>query len=103
MHIALAVILIIGVLAVWSLNLVGMPGNWMIVLAVLLYASFVPAESRLDIGWAPLIGLLILAALGELVEFLASALGASKAGGSRRGAALVQSPGLALAGPQPDP
>ena len=74
MHVALAVILVICVLAVWALNLVGMPGNWLIVLAVIVYASFVPASSRVDVGWAALVGLLILAALGEVVEFLASGM-----------------------------
>jgi uncharacterized protein YqgC (DUF456 family) len=36
-----------------------------------------------------LLALLVLAALGELVEFAAGAVGAAKAGGSRRGAALA--------------
>lgn len=89
MHIALAVVLVVSVLAVWSLNLVGLPGNWLIVLAALIYASFVPSEATVDVGWAALVGLLVLAALGELIEFLASAMGATQAGASRRGTALA--------------
>ncbi len=88
MDIALAILLILGVLAVWSSNLVGMPGNWLILAVAMLYASFVPVGSRFDVGWGILAALLLLAGMGELVEFLASALGASKAGGSRRGAVL---------------
>jgi uncharacterized protein YqgC (DUF456 family) len=88
MGIALAITLVLGVLVVWSLNLVGMPGNWLILAVVLLYATLVPSESAFDIGSGVLIGLLLLAGIGEAVEFLASALGASQAGGSRRGAVL---------------
>ena len=73
----------------WVLNLLGMPGNWLIVAAAALYAWLVPGDSRLAIGWPAVGGLVALALLGEVVELVAGALGVSKAGGSRRGAILA--------------
>ena len=87
--IALVTGVIVAVLGVWSLNLIGMPGNWLIILVTFLYAAVMPADSRLDIGAGAFVGLVVLAGIGEAVEFLASALGASQAGGSKRGAALA--------------
>jgi uncharacterized protein YqgC (DUF456 family) len=59
------------------------------ILLVGVYAYFMPAERRVDIGWGVIIGLLVMAVLGEVIEFLAAALGATKAGGSKRGAVLA--------------
>ena len=76
-------------LAAWVLTLLGMPGNWLIVVAVIVYVLLVPQESTLGIGWGIVAVLAVLAALGELLEFLAGALGVTKAGGTRRGAVLA--------------
>lgn len=81
----LVVVLLIGCL----LTLLGMPGNWLMVAATAVYAFLVPAESAGSIGWGVVAALVILALLGELLEFLAGALGVAKAGGSKRGAALA--------------
>lgn len=84
-----AAILLIILAVCWVLTLLGMPGNWIIILAAVGYLFVVPAESPVAIGWTTVIVLLVLAVLGELLEFLAGALGVTKAGGSRRGAALA--------------
>ena len=84
-----AFLLLIILLVAWVLTLLGMPGNWLMVAAVIGYVLLVPEESPLSIGWAVAVTLGALAALGELLEFLAGALGVAKAGGSRRGAILA--------------
>lgn len=84
---ALLLLLTLGV--GWLLTLIGMPGNWLMVAAVALFAWLVPEDSTLQIGWMPVAVLAALAAVGELLEFLAGALGVAKAGGSKRGAALA--------------
>ena len=76
-------------LAGWMLTLLGGPGNWLMLLAVALYAWLVPEDAALTIGWGVVIALLVLAAVGELLEFLAGALGATQGGGSKRAAVLA--------------
>ncbi len=89
MIVLFATILVVLLVAFWALNLVGLPGNWLILLAAVFYAALIPAEARLDLSW-PLVGLLcVLAVAGELIEFATGALGASKVGGSRRSAVLA--------------
>jgi uncharacterized protein len=92
MAIVFALLLIAVLLASWLLNLLSLPGNWLMVAATAVYACLVPAESAAALGWKTIVALLFLAALGELVELLAGAMGTTRAGGSKRGA------GLALAG-----
>ncbi len=81
----LVVILLVG----WVLTLLGMPGNWLIVAAVVGYVLLVPEQSPVAIGWGVVVALAVLAVVGELLEFLAGALGATKAGASKRGAVLA--------------
>ncbi len=82
--------LLLIILAVcWVLTLLGMPGNWFMIVAAAGYVFLVAAESPVAIGWTTVLVLLALAALGELLEFLAGALGVTKAGGSKRGAFLA--------------
>ena len=83
------ILLCLALAAGWLLTLLGMPGNWLIVSAAALYALVVPGESRLAIGWPAVALLAGLAILGEIAELVAGALGVSKAGGSRRSAALA--------------
>ncbi len=84
-----AFLLLLLVLFGWVLTLLGMPGNWLMVAAVIGYVLLVPTQSPLGIGWGIVVVLIALAALGELLEFLAGALGVAKAGGSRRAAVLA--------------
>lgn len=84
-----ALLLVIVLIAGWLLTIINLPGNWLIVAAVALYALVVPAESRFDISWTMVAILLGLAIVGEIVETAAGAVGASRQGGSRRGMLLA--------------
>jgi len=68
---------------------VGLPGAWMLIaLAVvieLLDWIWRPIDSPQTFPWWVLILAVFFALLGELIEFIASALGAKTGGGSRRG------------------
>lgn len=75
--------------AAWISTLFTLPGNWAIVLFAVLYAWLLPTDLEPRLSWWVAGLTLVLALLGELVEFLASAAGAAKKGGSRRGMALA--------------
>ncbi len=77
-----ASLFVFTVFASWLVNLLGLPGNWLIVAACALYAWLVPEDIRVAIGW-PATGVILgLAVLGEIAEFVASAAGVKKSGGS---------------------
>lgn len=73
----------------WIVNVLGMPGNWLIVITAACCALWAPEEKMWYVGWPIVIAILIVALLGELLEFAASAVGARRLGGSKRGAALA--------------
>jgi uncharacterized protein YqgC (DUF456 family) len=84
-----ASLLILAVFAFWFANLLGLPGNWLMVGTTALYAWLVPADSRAAIGW-PTVGMVAaLAIAGEIAELAASAAGVKKHGGSWFGAILA--------------
>lgn len=89
MTVLFALLLLAVLLASWSLTLLGVPGNWLMVAATTIYAYFMPADSRAAITWQPVVILLVLASLGEILELLAGAAGTASAGGTKRGAALA--------------
>ena len=83
-HVIAAMLLVIGCIVAWGLNLVAMPGNWIAVALLAFYAWFGPDDGRTSIGGAVVAAAFVFALLGELLEFFASAMGASRAGASRR-------------------
>ena len=89
MGIAWAIVLVLVLLIGWASNLFGLPGNWLNVAAAAVYAFLIPAGQRLSMGWLVVAVILVLAILGELIEWIAGALGVAKTGGSRRGAVLA--------------
>jgi uncharacterized protein YqgC (DUF456 family) len=89
MTILWASIFVLAVLTFWFLNLLGLPGNWMIVAASVLYAWLVPENGSATMRWAAVAAVVGLALVGEFVELAASAAGVKKAGGSRRGSILA--------------
>jgi uncharacterized protein YqgC (DUF456 family) len=89
MSVLAAVLLGIVLLVSWLAQVVGLPGNWLIVAAAAIYAWLAPADSTLALGWRVVAILVAIALVGELLEFLAGALGARSAGGSRRGTVLA--------------
>ena len=83
--IMLAIVAVVG----WLSQLVGLPGNWVIVVAAAVYAWLLPSDGRLALGWDTVMVLVVLGVIGEIIESVAGALGVSKAGGSRRSAMLA--------------
>lgn len=84
-----AAVFVLVLIVSWIAQLVGLPGNWLIVMTAALYAWLLPGEHATAVGWWAVGILLALAAVGEIVEFAAGAMGVSTAGGSRRGAMLA--------------
>ncbi len=84
-----AILLVVFCVIAWGLNLITLPGNWISVAAMALYAWLGPSEGRLAIGTATLSAAFLFALIGEIVEFAAGALGAQKAGASRRSTILA--------------
>ena len=66
------------------INILGLPGLWLMVGAAGLYVLITDWRYA---GWGMLLTLLVLALLAELVEFIAGAAGSKAAGGSKRGMA----------------
>lgn len=83
-----AVLLVIVNFACWCTTFITLPGNWLIVAVTALFAWLVNGEDGRGVGWTTVVVLLVLAALGELVELLTGAAGAAKQGGSRRSVVL---------------
>jgi uncharacterized protein YqgC (DUF456 family) len=88
-------LLILALLLLLLLNTAGvvltalqMPGNWLILAATGLFAWYRWGEETFSYDRTALIVLLVLALFGELLEFLAGAMGSKVAGGTKRAAAL---------------
>jgi uncharacterized protein YqgC (DUF456 family) len=76
-------LLLLGVAAVGLLvNIVGLPGLWLIVASLAGYAWLTGFD--VYVGWPSLISVLVLAGLAEVAEFVAGSAGAAEAGGSKR-------------------
>lgn len=80
-YILLLVLHVIG----WSLNLLGLPGLWLMVFAHIVYAWATGWDFYTGL-WAS-ISLLLLAIAAEIIEFVAGAAGSKSAGGTKRGMA----------------
>ncbi len=76
--------LIIACLAAWGLNLIALPGNWVATGLLAIYVWLGPDSGRASIGFFVLIAAFLMAAVGEVIELLAAAMGAKRAGASRR-------------------
>jgi uncharacterized protein len=83
-----AVTLLLVSIGSWLLNLVTLPGNWLVVGCAALFAWLFPEEAGRGMAWTTVFVLLGLAVVGELVEFAAGAAGAAKKGASRRAIVL---------------
>ena len=84
----------------WLATVVGLPGTWVMVLIGVLLAWLPPTDWIIYISWGNVAVLVGLALFGELIEFVASAAGVGKLGGSRRAAtyAIIGSMVGALSG-----
>lgn len=73
----------------WAANVLGLPGNWLIVILAFVGWLLLPESNRSYVAMAPTLAILVVAVIGEVLEFAASALGASRMGGTKRGTALA--------------
>ncbi len=89
LYVLTAMVLLVLIFIFWLLNLLNLPGNWMMSVATLMYMPLIPEDRHLAVTWPVVVALLLLATWGELVEFAASAWGVTKAGGTRWGAGLA--------------
>jgi uncharacterized protein len=79
--------LLLAVLIIaWATNLVGLPGNWLMLACAVVYWIVIPAGEPMTLGSTSLLIIAGLAMLGELLEFAAGSTGVKRAGGSRRSA-----------------
>lgn len=98
--IVLAVMLVLLCLGSWVTNLIALPGNWICVLLIAVYAWLGPEQGRAAIGYGPVLTGFAFALVGEIVEFVAGAAGATRAGASRKSTlySIVGSMAGAMAG-----
>jgi uncharacterized protein YqgC (DUF456 family) len=89
MNILWALLLVLALAIGWLAQLVGLAGNWLMVVAAALYVWWIPPEATLAIEWPTVTVLLVLAILAEIAELAAGAMGVAKVGGSRRSAVLA--------------
>lgn len=73
----------------WLLTLFSLPGNWLAVIALALFAGLMPGAAEWGISWTVVVAALIVAVVGEVIELAAGAMGAARYGGSKRGAVLA--------------
>jgi uncharacterized protein len=81
-----AALLLVALVVAWTTNLVGLPGNWLMLACAVLYWILMAPGQHTSIGTTALIIMAGLATVGELIELAAGSAGVSKAGGSRRSA-----------------
>jgi uncharacterized protein len=78
LYVVLIVVLVVG----WLINILGLPGLWLMFAA---HVTFGLATGWGNIvGWQSTIALFVLAVLAEAIEFAAGAAGSAQAGGSKR-------------------
>ena len=82
----LAVLFVAAMIVSWVSNLLGLPGNWFMAALAGVWYYFTDVASVHHLGWVVIVALVVLAGVGELVEFAASVFGTKKVGGSRRAA-----------------
>lgn len=88
LYYTLAVLLICGGLVCWLSNLFSLPGNWVLLGLVALFAFLVPESNGRGVSWTGVGILAALAVVGEVIELAAGAAGAAKQGASRRAVLL---------------
>ncbi|QDU82051.1 hypothetical protein Pla110_38060 [Polystyrenella longa] len=85
-----AVFLLVLNVGFWLLNMLTLPGNWMVLASTAIFVWLYPYPQETGgLHWWLIGGMLVLASLGELVEFAAGAVGAAKQGASRRAMVLA--------------
>jgi uncharacterized protein len=89
--VAIIIAIFVSFLAICCLaaTVLGLPGNWaMVAIAVTMHWAISPASFLHFQVWAVVV-LVVIASVGEVIEFAAGAAGVGKMGGARRSAALA--------------
>lgn len=81
-EIAIAIVLALTGLLCVVLTVVGLPGIWLLILGSLAIEYFEPTL----LSWWTIGGVLVVAIVGEVIEFVAGSYGAAKSGGGWRAA-----------------
>lgn len=89
LSISISVLLTLFLLSCVILTLLGMPGNWGVVLLAGLAMWLAPKDYLSHVDGKVVIALVVIALIGEGIEFAAGALGVGKLGGAKRSAALA--------------
>ena len=86
---SVAVLLTLVAVVGWGANVLGLPGNWLIVCLALGGWLLAPEPYRSHVSLLAVVVIVLVAIVGEVLEFIAGALGASRMGGSKRGTVLA--------------
>jgi len=65
----LVVLFVAALIVSWISNLFGLPGNWFIAALTGAWCYFTDAGSVHHLGWVVIVAMVVLAGIGELVEF----------------------------------
>ncbi len=87
--VVMAIVLVTLCIVAWGLNLISLPGNWLAVAFLALFAWLGPESGRAAIGFLAVGSAFVFALMGEVIEFAAGAMEAQKAGASRRSTVLA--------------
>jgi uncharacterized protein len=86
MVIVWAILFILAILIAWGTNLIGLPGNWLMLAIAVVYWILKPVGESATLSVTVLIIMGALAGVGELLELSMSSARVAKAGGARRSA-----------------
>jgi hypothetical protein len=86
MVIVWAILFILAILIAWGTNLIGLPGNWLMLAIAVVYWILKPVGESASLSVTVLIIMGALAGVGELLELSMSSARVAKAGGARRSA-----------------
>lgn len=78
-YLLLIAVLLIG----WFVNILGLPGLWLMIIGLIGYAFATGWD--VYVGWPSVTAIVALAFVAEAIEFLAGAAGSMAAGGRKRG------------------
>jgi uncharacterized protein YqgC (DUF456 family) len=81
-----AILFLCLLLIAWFTNVVGLPGNWLMLAIAVVYWILKPAGEAGSLSLTVLVIMAVLAGVGELLELVMSSAKVKQAGGARRSA-----------------
>lgn len=89
MHWLISPTLSLLALIFWVLTILGLPGNWGLVITAACLWAFAGETQPFHVETGFIIAIALLAVAGEIAEFVAGAAGVSRLGGSKKGSFLA--------------